>query len=250
MAISTTVNSHIVVNFEDKFTDAACQAVETYKKCLDEMLQFQKQSPFLFLEDTIGELDSISRQLMELEQTKRRFEEESQLFLHLELVDKATHEAQKLRDELEKTFASDIVQNITIIQETIQRNTASRGNSKSDRKFELSPDSARSSGDFDGSSINPIGFDTFSSIKGFSSGIDRVPRDMIAMIHKDEAVLPKAQAEEHRLGKSSGMTIQRVEINMKLPDSFNPLNMGRQDFRQFTVKIKDELQRLDRRISN
>jgi hypothetical protein len=77
-----------------------------------------------------------------------------------------------------------------------------------------------SGGGFDGSSVDPGGFSD--KINSFSTGIDRVPRDMLAMIHKDETVLTKTEAEERRRGNSGGMAIQRVSINMNMPDSFNP----------------------------
>jgi len=194
----------------------------------------------------------ISEQLSEVERLKRQFEEQRGLFLHLNLNDEATDEAFNVRNILEKTFKDPITQIIKIeqVQGSINlRKSPSRlGSGDSGGDFsDSSSGSGDSGGGFDGSSVNPGGFgDTFGS---FSTGIDRVPRDMLAMIHKDETVLTKTEAEERRSGNSGGMAIQRVSINMNMPDSFNPSNMKRQDFRQFAMKMQDELRRLDRRMS-
>jgi hypothetical protein len=193
----------------------------------------------------------ISEQLSQVELLKRNFEAQQGLFLHLDLLDNASGDAQNVRDKLENTFKKPITQIIKI--EQVQGSITLRkspGRSNSGDSGGDSSDSSSGSGDsgggFDGSSVNPGGFDTFGS---FSTGIDRVPRDMLAMIHKDETVLTKTEAEERRSGNSGGMAIQRVSINMNMPDSFNPSNMKRQDFRQFAMKMQDELRRLDRRMS-
>ncbi len=382
MVASTTVNTKIIVNFEDNFTEAACQAVETYRKCLENAFKLQKQTPSSFLENAtkgieqfsksvngfkkdsdqvlremagirkqseesapsidlfsqaferieedainvntvllalaippaigaflalppqiqvaiasisalfaiwnVGESlpewrvrdkpideylktvsdsfenlasakplelqivsQDISEQLSEVEQLKRQFEAQRGLFLHLNLDDKATDEAFNVRNKLEKTFKDPITQIIKIEQVqgsiTLRKspNPSDLGDSGTDSS-DSSSGSGDSGGGFDGSSVNPGGIDTFGS---FSTGIDRVPRDMLAMIHKDETVLTKTEAEERRRGNSGGLAIQRVNINMNMPDSFNPSNMKRQDFRQFAMKIQDELHRLDRRMS-
>ncbi len=382
MVTSTTVNTKIIVNFEDKFTEAACQAVETYRKCLENAFKLQKQTPSSFLENATKGIEQFSKsvngfkkdsdqvlremvriqkqseeaapsvdlfsqafarleedaikvntillglaiptaivgfialppqiqtvmasltllyatwkigqslpewrvrdkpideylktvsdsfenlasakplelqiisqdisvQLSEVERLKRQFEAQRGLFLHLNLDDKATDEALNVRNKLEKTFKDPITQ-IIKVEEVQARMTFRKSPNPSDLGDSGGDSSGSSSGSgdsgggFDGSSVNPGGFDTFPS---FSAGIDRVPRDMLAMIHKDETVLTKSEAEERRRGNSGGLAIQRVSINMNMPDSFNPSNMKRQDFRQFAMKLQDELHRLDRRRS-
>ncbi len=377
MVASTTVNTKIIVNFEDKFTEAACQAVETYKKCLESVFKLQKQTPSSLLEnvtkgfeqfsksvngfekdsdrilremagiqkqseeaapsvdlfsqaferleedaknvntvllalaipsaiaaflalppqiktvivsltallavwkageslpewrvgdkpideyikvvgDSFENLASakplelqivsqdISEQLTEVERLKRNFEAQSGLFLHLDLVDGATNEAFDIRKKLENTFKKPITQIINIEQVdggiTLRKSPGgSRSGSSDDTPF------FEDGVEFQTPSPDTTGFSD--NVGSFSTGIDRVPRDMLAMIHKDETVLTKTEAEERRQGKSGGMAIQRVNINMNMPDSFNPSNMSRQNFRQFAIQMQDELRRLDRRMS-
>jgi uncharacterized membrane protein YgcG len=191
--------------------------------------------------------------VQELEEKRRLIEQTFDgldIFVTLQLIDQATEDAVKIRKELEAIYKTPITQIINIKKissggSSRSSDSSSSGDSGGDSS-DSSSGSGDSGGDFDGSSVNPGGFDTFAS---FSTGIDRVPRDMLAMIHKDETVLTKTEAEERRSGNSGGMAIQRVSINMNMPDSFNPSNMKRQDFRQFAMKMQDELRRLDRRMS-
>ncbi len=192
--------------------------------------------------------------LQELEEKRRLIEQVFaglDIFVTLQLIDQATEDAIKIRKELEAIYKTPITQIINIKKiSSGSGSSRSLDSSSSSDSGGDSSDSSSGSGDsgggFDGSSVNPGGFDTFAS---FSTGIDRVPRDMLAMIHKDETVLTKSEAEERRRGNSGGLAIQRVSINMNMPDSFNPSNMKRQDFRQFAIKMQDELRRLDRRMS-
>ena len=384
MATSTTVNTRIIVNFEDKFTEAACQSLENYKKCLEDALNLSKQNPFSFLDESKKEFDQIfqsvnqfekannillqemldlqqqseesgqsldllsqgferlendarkantallglgipaflasltvlpalinipiislgilygvwkvgetlpewkvngqsideylkvvrdsfenlasarplefqlfspdiSEQLIELDRTKRLFEEQNNLFLHLNLVDNATQPALQLRQDLEAIYSEDIIQRIKVIQETAPLKTPNFF-SQTDRAKEEFIESISTSDDdagfdnssgFDGSSVNPDGFTTFgpsANIPGFASGIDRVPRDMLAIIHKDEAVLPKNRAEEFRRGDSSsgGMNVQKFEVNIHVP---NALNLDREAVSELAITIGDELER-------
>lgn len=237
--VSTTVSTKIVVEFEDHFTQSANKALENYQKTLERVMRDVKPIELQII------FQDISEQLSEVK--GHLFEDQNQLFLPLTLIDEATEDALKIRKSLIETFKTPITQIINIA-----KGSSSRGSSVLDDRVgdsTGSPIGIDDSGGFDGSSVNPGGFDTFGTIKGFSTGIDRVPRDMFAVIHKDEAVLTKSEAEERRRGTSSGMAIQSVNINMNMPDSFNPSNMGRQSFRQFALQMQDELRRLDRRMS-
>lgn len=163
------------------------------------------------------------------------------VFIRINLVDNATQEAKRIRDEIENTFSRDVTQRIKIVEETV-----SKVSSSGSRKF----DSVFSDGlpDFQTPSKDLTGFDSSvtSSIPGFASGIERVPRDMLAVIHKDEAVLPKKQAEDYRRGGSSGITIQNLDFSFNVSSG---LNLGREEFRNFAFRLRDELKRLDRRIN-
>ena len=53
---------------------------------------------------------------------------------------------------------------------------------------------------------NPLGLNLEPQFElpSFASGINFVPRDMLAKIHKGETVLPRSQAEQFRKGSSGG----------------------------------------------
>ncbi|MEK9627831.1 MAG: hypothetical protein VW455_02290 [Nitrospinota bacterium] len=252
--VSTTVNTKIVVRFEDQFTESAQKSLENYKKALEGINRVQNDKGFKVIADLLKDLENaepiefqilppnVRDQLREIEVLLRSFQAQNPFLLHLELVDKATEEALEIRKKIEKTFSKPIIQKIKV------KKIGSKGSNDSD--FDIDKDeSSANPGAFDGTSVNPGGFDTFGSLKAFSTGIDRVPRDMLAIIYKDEAVLNKTQAEERRLGNTTGMAIKNVNINLNLPDSVSPSNMSRQNFRQLAVQLQDELRRLERRRS-
>lgn len=70
-------------------------------------------------------------------------------------------------------------------------------------------------------------------LPGFASGISRVPRDMVAVIHKDEAVLNRTDAAAFRGGAFS----PTVNINVS----------GRVDARAIAVEVRNALQTLAER---
>jgi len=240
--VSTTVSTKIVVGFDDHFTQSAKKALESYKKTLEEVRQLEEKPITLHFIS-----QDISKQFREIKGLISSFEGQNQLFIHLNLIDEATENAIKVRKKLEEIFKRAITQIINI------KKVSSKGfndrDFDQDREDPSGPTGIDDSRSIDGSSINPGGFDTFGSIKGFSTGIDRVPRNMLAVIHKDESVLTKTEAEERRRGTSSGMAIQSVNINMNIPDSFSLSSISRQNFRQFALQMQDELRRLDRRMS-
>jgi len=337
MATSSTVNTQIIVNFEDKFTESACKAMETYKRCMEDVLQLQvksedsarsldlfsqgferlekdaeKLNTFLLalgipafiialralpapINIAIGSLVAlyaawkVGEELAEwrvggepiekyvegvqesleqlgnsqtlqfptipedgvqsLESTKTCLEQiqnMQDIFITVNLVDSATEEAKRIREEIEKTFSQDITQRVTIAEQTVRSISGPGPGSRApDPFFYGGPE-------FLTSSKNLTGFgdkvDTSTKVKvpGFSSGIDRVPRDMLAMIHKDEAVLPKNQADDFRQGNSSGMTIQNLNFSFNVP---NGLKLEREEFRNLAFQMRDELKRLDGRMN-
>jgi hypothetical protein len=187
----------------------------------------------------------ISEQLSELERTRRLFEKQNKLFLHLNLVDNATEEARQLRQEIEAIYSQDIVQRIKVIEErsklTIPSFSETSDSIFNDSAIDLQTSSLDLTGFSDSVSTSPSNSTT---VPGFSSGIERVPRDMLAMIHKDEAVLPKNRAEDFRRGGSSGVSVQKLEFNIHAP---NVLNLDRETVGDLALTIRDEIQRIDQR---
>ena len=171
------------------------------------------------------------------------------IFITVDLVDNATKEAKQMRQEIEGIFSKDIIQRIKIIEEKTQLTTPSFfGGSDSifnDSSIELQTPSPDLSGFGDAVSTSSNS-STGTNFPGFSSGIERVPRDMLAMIHKDEAVSPKNQAEEFRRGGSNGITIQKLDFSLNVP---NGLKLDREEFRNLAFQMRDELKRLDQRMN-
>lgn len=309
MATSTTINTQIVVNFEDNFTESACKSMESYKRCLEGALQLQKKNEesarsldlfsqgferleedatklntallalaippailaflalpaqiksvivalvILFGTWKVGEemsewrvggesieeyvegvkesldqlgnsqplaLPPISGEVMQsLESIKiclEQIQNMQDIFITVNLVDNATEEAKRIREEIEKTFSQDITQRVTIAEQTFKTATGpGTGPSSSDSFFDGGPEFLTSSLDLTGF-IDKVGTSPKIKVPGFSSGIERVPRDMLAMIHKDEAVLPKNQADNFRQGNSNGMTIQNLNFSFNVPN--------------------------------
>ena len=183
-----------------------------------------------------------------LEITKSCLEQIQQMqdiFIIVNLVDNVTQEAKRLRQEIEAIFSKDITQRIKVVQETVGLKS-SFGSSGSDSIFSDSPLELQTS------SVDLTGFgpsvstSTNITVPGFASGIDRVPRDMLAMIHKDEAVLPKNRAEDFRRGRSSGLTVQKLEFSINAP---NLLNLDRETVGELAFMLRDELKRLDERMN-
>lgn len=336
MTTSTTVNTNIVIKFEDKFTEEACQATETYKKCLEGALQLQSKSAegarsldlfsqgferfendadklntallalglpafllaFGALPISIGivigslaalygiwksgeelpelkaggkpmpeAIDDVSESLEKLAKLKtsgfplippetiqslealifqlEQIQALQDIFITVNLIDNATKEAKQLRQEIEGIFSQDIVQRIKVIEErsklTIPSFSGGSDSIFSDAPIELQTPSVDLTGFSDSVNTSPSSSTT---VPGFSSGIERVPRDMLAMIHKDEAVLPKNQAEDFRRGGSNGVSVQKLEFNIHAP---NVLNLDRQTVGDLALTIRDEIQRIDQR---
>lgn len=258
---NTTIRTQIMVQFNDQFSEPAKQALKNYKKSLEEIQRTGKATEGIFESISRQQVESIrfnelanreapglppvpEETMRSLETTKSCLEQIQSMqdvFIRINLVDNATQEAKRIRDEIENTFSRDVTQRIKIVEETV-----SKVSSSGSRKF----DSVFSDGlpDFQTPSKDLTGFDSSvtSSIPGFASGIERVPRDMLAVIHKDEAVLPKKQAEDYRRGGSSGITIQNLDFSFNVSSG---LNLGREEFRNFAFRLRDELKRLDRRIN-
>ncbi len=170
--------------------------------------------------------------------------------LKVDLLDNATGSGAKIRQQLEEMFKSPITQ--TIVTERVDavlNFSKSPGRSSSDpfNSFfdDGLPEFLTSSPDLTGFNKS-VGFSPAKpALPSFASGIDRVPRDMPALIHKDEAVLPKTQAEDFRRGGSSGMSIENLNFSFNVA---NGAKLDREEFRNMAFMMRDELKRLDRRI--
>ncbi len=171
-----------------------------------------------------------------------------EILITVNLLDNATGQAKVIRKGIEEIFSRDITQRITIIEETIR--SAAHPFSGSSDSFSFFDDGLPV---FQTSSPDLTGFNQsvgFSQAKpalpGFANGIDRVPRDMLALIHKDEAVLPKNRADDFRRGGSGGVSIKNLNFSFNVS---NGTRLDREEFRNMAFMMRDELKRLDRRIN-
>jgi hypothetical protein len=90
---------------------------------------------------------------------------------------------------------------------------------------------------------NPLGLDLTPQfeVPSFASGINFVPRDMLANIHKGETVLPRSQAEQFRQGNLVGDT-----ITFQINGGFTP---DQSTARKFARMLEDERVRINERRS-
>ena len=213
-------------------------------------LEKHNEVDFIISEGSIFQLEELSSSL-------ERLTDIPDFQLKVDLQDNATANGAKIRKKLEVLFKPVITQKIVTEQVDAflkfqASPSTSFGGSSSGSVPDLFfnkdiPDFVTSSPDLTGFG-DSVGFSPPKkpSVPTFSSGIERVPRDMLAMIHKDEAVLPKNRAEDFRRVGSSGMTIQRLDFNFNVP---NGLKLDREEFRNLAFQMRDELKRLDQRIN-
>lgn len=91
---------------------------------------------------------------------------------------------------------------------------------------------------------NPLGLNLEPqfNVPSFASGINFVPRDMLAKIHKGETVLPKTEADQFRRGGLGGDT-----ITFQINGGFVP---DQETARNFARMLEDERSRLNERRSS
>lgn len=90
---------------------------------------------------------------------------------------------------------------------------------------------------------------SFEEEGSFAVGVERVPRDMLAMIHKDEAVLAPQEARAYREFKDSGyfqngQSVQIQNINIA---NFSSQSFGKQGREELRKNLAPELFRYMRR---
>lgn len=220
------------------------QPIKKYVEGVQESLNHLASSESIGLppipQETVQSLESAKTCLQQIQ----NFQD---IFITVNLVDNATQQAKAMRDEIEEIFSQDITQRVTIAEETVRSEMpffSSAFNSSKTGSNTLGSLFGDGLPEFQTPSLDLSGFGD--SVGNFASGINRVPRDMIAMIHKNEAVLPSDQAEEFRRSNSSGMTIQNLNFSFNVP---NGLKLDREEFRNLAFMMRDELKRLDRRVN-
>ncbi len=215
----------------------AGQPIEEYVGGVKESLeQLGNAEPPALPPETVQSLETTKTCLEQIQNMQ-------DVLITINLLDNATEQAKAIRAEIEAIFSQDITQRITIIEETI-RSVAPSGSSNSFFDDGL-PEFLTSSPDLTGFSKS-VDSTTNPRLPSFDSGIDRVPRDMIAMIHKDEAVLSKNKADDFRQSGANGMSINNLNFSFNVP---NGSKLDREEFRNMAFMMCDELKRLDRRIN-
>lgn len=89
---------------------------------------------------------------------------------------------------------------------------------------------------YEGPDMGDYGAEPYPVEGSYAAGAERVPRDMLAWIHKDEAVLPAAEAARYREAKGAGG--QTVNIhNLIVPQGADGLiaDTGRETVRRRTA---------------
>ena len=88
---------------------------------------------------------------------------------------------------------------------------------------------------------NPLGLNLQPQFEfpSFASGINFVPKDMLAEIHKGETVLPRSQAEQFRRGEFGGDNITFQITGGLVPDQATA--------RKFARMLEDERRRINER---
>ena len=231
-----------IIGLNSAFLVSLLNDIEESLKAFEE----QKLRDFKFPENSIIQLERLSSLLEPLTNTP-------DFQFRINLQDNATASGAKIRRQLEELFKPEITQTIMTNKIdgfiSLSKSNGHFGNGN-DSSFDGGPEFLTSSPDFTGFS-DSVGLSppVKTKIPGFASGIQRVPRDMLAMIHKDEAVLPKNQAEGFRKGGSTGMTIQNLIVNLNIPNAINPKDLDREQFRNFAFKLMGEMKRLERRVN-
>jgi hypothetical protein len=188
-----------------------------------------------------------------LKKAKERIE------LEVKLKDEATARSRLIRKSLESTFRDPIIQEIQVLRRNLDSPAGPlsimRNPALGDGFIRLKRDAPILNPLFNPTGLNldpQFGLDPRLSldlrsdpVPSFASGIRFVPRDMLAQIHKGEAVLPRPQAEQFRQGPIGGITVGNITLNMN-----GGRGADRNEARRFARMIREELQRTDERMTS
>ncbi|QPJ61703.1 MAG: phage tail tape measure protein [Candidatus Nitronauta litoralis] len=119
-------------------------------------------------------------------------------------LDEAVKKAQKTREKFESTFGKPITQIVKVVEQT----------GKASKEAVKKTDASKSDGASGGGKSSGGSGEAEAS---FAVGVRNVPRNMLAQLHKGEAVLNRDTARNFRAGAFKGAGASFGDININLP---------------------------------